>query len=152
MITDPDHICLQMERIGRHNGHIIPHSWYKTITLDSTGCPDYIAMSILAEVLDWYKPTEIFDDAGNHIGWETKFNGDALQKSYSQLSSKLGWSKRQIKEAIDRLVKKKLLIREFRSVMAQGVLLSNVVYLIPIPKEIQKTTCLVSVDQSKKQK
>ena len=59
-MADLNNIVLQ---IGQMNfrGNVIDHGWFKTLTLDN-GKPNMVAISILGEVVYWYKPTEERDE------------------------------------------------------------------------------------------
>ena len=47
-------------QIGQINfrGNVIDHGWFKTLTLDN-GKPNIVAITILGEIVYWYKPTEV---------------------------------------------------------------------------------------------
>lgn len=66
-------------------GNIIPQIWYKQIVRDN-GKPHLLAISILADITYWYRPTEIRDPgSGQFMGFKKKFAGDLLQRSYQQI-------------------------------------------------------------------
>lgn len=96
-------------------GNIIPHLWYKNITF-SSGKPHFVAIALLADIIYWYRPTMIRDDSGMIIGAKTKFKADMLQKSYQAFADTYGFTKRQVKDAVDFLVDHHLLVREFRTI------------------------------------
>ena len=80
-------------------GNVIPATWYKTITTAS-GKADLAAINILSDVLYWYRPSEIRDEAtGDIIAYRKRFSADLLQRSYDQLAEHFGLSKRQAKDA-----------------------------------------------------
>lgn len=55
------------------SGNIIPQVWYRTIIRES-GKPNLTAIIILADIVYWYKPTEIRDEGtGQVIGVRKKF-------------------------------------------------------------------------------
>ena len=84
-------------------GNVIPATWYKTITTAS-GKADLAAINILSDVLYWYRPSEIRDEAtGDIIAYRKRFSADLLQRSYDQLAEHFGLSKRQAKDAVVRL-------------------------------------------------
>ena len=71
-------------------GNIIPPEWYKTITREN-GKPYLLAISLLADIVYWYRPNEVRDQqSGNVIGWQKRFSGDLLQKSYEQYADYYG--------------------------------------------------------------
>ena len=58
------------------SGNIIPQVWYRTIIRES-GKPNLTAIIILADIVYWYKPTEIRDEGtGQVIGVRKKFKSD----------------------------------------------------------------------------
>lgn len=85
-----------VDSIGKINiiGNIIPHTWYKSIHRES-GKPYLNAIIILSDIVYWYRPIELRDEhSGEIIGYKKKFKGDLLQRSYQQLSTMFGISKR----------------------------------------------------------
>jgi hypothetical protein len=134
------------------SGNITPISWYQHIRTaptktKPTGSPDAIAVSILADIMYWYRPTEIRDEAtGNVIGYKEKFAADKLQKSYQSYSDLFGVSKQKVKQSFDLLVKLNLITREFRTIdIKSGLKLSNVMFIEPIIENVSKisTPCKV---------
>jgi hypothetical protein len=98
------------------SGNITPMEWYKTI-LRENGKPYLLAITILSDIVYWFRPTEVRDErTGQVIGWRKKFSGDLLQKSYKQYENLFGESRRSIKAAFDALVELGVVIREFRDV------------------------------------
>ncbi|MCP1178514.1 DnaD domain protein [Bacillus sp. 1663tsa1] len=130
-------------QIGQMNfrGNVIDHGWFKTITLDN-GKPYVIAITILGEVVYWYKPTEIRDEESNHVRYKQKFKADMLQKNYQQLADSFGFTKRQVKDACDYLKDRNLIRIEFRTVFVNGTRCNNVMFIEPVPEEIQKISIL----------
>ena len=64
-----------------------------------------MAITILADLVYWHRPTEVRDErTGEVIGWKKKFHGEMLQKSYQEYANKFGESKKTIKLAFDQLV------------------------------------------------
>ena len=98
------------------SGNITPMEWYKTIVREN-GKPYLLAITILSDIVYWFRPTEVRDErTGQVIGWRKKFSGDLLQKSYKQYENLFGESRRSIKAAFDALVDLGVIIREFRDV------------------------------------
>jgi hypothetical protein len=98
------------------SGNVTPMEWYKTI-LRENGKPYLLAITILSDIVYWFRPTEVRDErTGQVIGWKKKFSGDMLQKSYKQYENLFGESRRSIKAAFDALVDLGVVIREFRDV------------------------------------
>lgn len=98
------------------SGNITPMEWYKTIVREN-GKPYLLAITILSDIVYWFRPTEVRDErTGQVVGWRKKFSGDLLQKSYKQYENLFGESRRSIKAAFDALVDLGVIIREFRDV------------------------------------
>ena len=124
----------------RLEGNITPHSWYKRIKTES-GKTDHVAIAILADVMYWYRPTYERDESTGEIALvKKKFHADKLQKSYRAWADQFGFSKEQVKEACDRLVKAILITREFRDIHTQNGVLSNVMYIEPVVENVRKIT------------
>ncbi|MCC5803884.1 DnaD domain-containing protein [Rossellomorea vietnamensis] len=140
--------CQVADRIGELEivGNIVPHLWYKNITF-SSGKAHFVAITLLADIVYWYRPTMIRDESGMIVGARTKFKGDMLQKSYQAFADTYGFTKRQVKDAIDFLVDHHLLVREFRTISTSSIILSNVMYVQPISgniKRVMEERCNVS--------
>jgi DnaD/phage-associated family protein len=131
--------CTVVDQVGemKIEGNLVPHLWYKNITF-SSGKAHFVAITLLADILYWYRPTLVRDENGYVIGTRTKFKGDMLQKSYQAFADTYGFTKRQVKEAIDFLVDNHLLIREFRTITTASIVLSNVMYLQPVAGNVQR--------------
>lgn len=110
-------------------GNVIPHTWYENIRL-STGKPDLIAITLLSEIVYWYRPTHVKEEAsGRLLGIKKKFKADALQRSYDSFVEQFGFSKKQVREAMDRLEQLGLITRDFRTITSNGINLSNVLFI-----------------------
>ncbi len=133
-------VCEQMKSINIE-GNIIPISWYKHIKTKN-GSIDHVAITLLADIIYWYRPIEIRDQtSGNIIEYKQKFRADKLQKSYGEYAALFGYSKRQVKRAIDNLVDLSLLNREFRNIRTKsGLPINNVMFLEPIIDNIVDLT------------
>jgi DNA-binding Lrp family transcriptional regulator len=111
------------------SGNIIPQMWYKTIVRDS-GKPNLTAIIILADIVYWYKPTEIRDEnTGQVIAVKKKFKSDLLQRSYQQISEQFGISKKEATNAVIFLEKLGVIKRVFRTITINGLVINNVLYL-----------------------
>ncbi|NMH70486.1 DnaD domain protein [Bacillus sp. RO3] len=118
-------------------GNIVPHLWYKNMTF-SSGKAHFVAITLLADIVYWYRPTMIRDDSGKIIGARTKFKGDMLQKSYQAFADTYGFTKRQVKDAVDFLVDHHLVVREFRTISSSSIMLNNVMYVQPIAENVKR--------------
>ena len=77
------------------SGNIIPQVWYRTIIRES-GKPNLTAIIILADIVYWYKPTEIRDEGtGQVIGVRKKFKSDLLREVTSRSANSLGFLKKK---------------------------------------------------------
>jgi DNA-binding Lrp family transcriptional regulator len=111
------------------SGNVIPQIWYRTIVRDS-GKPNLTAIIILADIVYWYKPTELRDEnTGQVVAVKKKFKADLLQRSYQQLSEQFGISKKEATNAIIFLEKLGVVKRIFRTVNINGLVVNNVLYL-----------------------
>ena len=92
------------------SGNIIPVTWYKTIR-KSTGKPNLNAIIILADIVYWYRPTEVRDEmTGELVGLKKKFHADLLQRSYQQIADQFGITKRDATNAVVELEKMKVIV------------------------------------------
>lgn len=132
-----------VDAIGRldFSGNMTPQIWYKTIT-KKTGKAYQLAITLLSDIVYWYKPTIVRDEiSGQVIGWRKKFKGDLLQKTYQQYADLYGESKRTVKAALDRLEELGAINKEFRDVECEnGVTLYNLMYISINEDAIMKLT------------
>ena len=96
--------------IGKLNltGNIIPSIWWQRLRLES-GAPDFTGVMILAEIVN-SKETE-------------------LQRNYQSFADQFGLSKKQVREAMQRLVERKLITTDFRTITQHGIVLNNVLFI-----------------------
>lgn len=65
-------------------GNVIPLNWFKTITT-ANGKPNSTAIMLLSDIVYWYRPKILRDEAtGEFIGIKKRFKADLLQRSYRQ--------------------------------------------------------------------
>lgn len=132
-----------VDRVGTINitGNIIPAIWYKTI-LKSSGKPYLLATAILADIVYWYRPTEIRDrGTGQVSGWKKKFSEDILRQSYQYYADLFGESKKTVKTAMDRLEELGVIKRDFRTVSyGDGLVSNNVMYIELMPDKLYELT------------
>lgn len=134
----PTPVVMAINDIALH-GNITPLTWFHHLTMDD-GKPNLPAITVLADIVYWYRPQELRDEkTGNFIGWKSKFKGDMLQMGYEQFADRFGLTKRQVKDAVNFLIKEEVLRREFRTIQsAAGLLLGNVMFVEPIPEGIKR--------------
>ncbi len=138
--TNINTVCQNMLDL-RVSGNVTPISWYKHIQTETKKPkPDVTAITILSDILYWYTPTIIRDEiTGDFVGIKQKFRADKLQKTYQEYSDIFGFSKNQVKAAIDNLVRKELITREFRNIKTKtGLSINNVMYIEPVLENIVK--------------
>jgi hypothetical protein len=112
-------------------GNIIPHSWYQRITLES-GKPDMPAIVILAEIIYWYRPYQTLDKRGKPL-LRKHFDGDMFQCTAAYFETKFGLTKDQARKALKRLEDAGYIRREYRSIVQQGILRNNIMFIEPVP-------------------
>ena len=139
-----DNTTPEVDAIGAlpFTGTLIPHAWYTALTLPS-GKPDLVAITLLAEVVYWYRPVVERDPAtGEILGRRKKFSADLLQRSYPSFADQFGFTKRQVMEAMYRLEKTYGVIRkELRHLDTPYGRCANVLFVAPIPARIRGITC-----------
>ena len=123
----------------RITGNVIPPRWYREILRDN-GRPDHLAVTLLSDIVYWYRPVEVRDEiTGQVIGLRKKFKGDLLQKTYEQYANQFGESKRTIKAALDRLEALGLIKKVFRDIVLEsGMKIPNVMYIAIHPGRIEE--------------
>ena len=136
-------VCVQVSKIKfDSNINVAPISWYKNIVKD-TGKPDLVATLILSDIWYWYKLSVIIDENTREIiGYKQKFAADKLQRRYSYYQDIYGLSRSQTKRAFDRLVSNELITREFRNITTGNTKLSGVMYVEPIPENVEQISFL----------
>ncbi len=122
-------------------GNVVPREWLLRLKMPN-GAPDAIGALILAEIIFWYRWTEVRDESSQFVlRRERRFKADKLQKSYQQLSHALGFSRQQVRSAVERLEQGGYITKELRNFTAKdGTLLHNVMYLEPVPEAIERLT------------
>lgn len=135
-------ISLSLQEIN-FQGNIIPCSWKNHLKLNNR--VDLNSMYILSEIIFWYRPVILRDEFGQDKYFQ-KFKSDLLQKSYSQLESSLGLTKKQIQDSLDRLEKLGLVKRHFRTIHVQVPsttdfrALNNVMYIEIFIEKVKEIT------------
>lgn len=114
----------------------IPETWYRNIRRGNA--PHGLAILVLWDLLYWYKWSEIRDEgAGLVTGYKKKFRSDLLQRSYTAIAEKFGFSKRQATEIIIFLEKLGVLRRVFRTLKTQDLTVGNVLFIELVPSRIR---------------
>jgi DnaD/phage-associated family protein len=111
------------------SGNVIPLSWFKHIKLPN-GKPDSVGVLLLSDIVYWYRPIELRDEAtGALIGYRKKFAADKLQRSYDGFADVYGYTKDQVKDALKRLEGNKLIDLDFRHPVINGVKYGNLLFI-----------------------
>lgn len=107
--------------IGKLNlsGNIIPSIWWKRLRLESGAC-DFTAVMILSEIAN-SKEIE-------------------LQRNYQSFAEQFDLSKKQVREAMQRLVERKLITTDFRTITQHGIVLNNVLFINVNYQKIEELT------------
>ena len=122
----------QVGKIGL-SGNIIPDAWYKTI-ISRNGKVNLLAVNILADVVYWYRPSEIRDEITGNITYKKKFrHKDFLQKSYKDICEKFNCSEKQAREALKDLENLGVVTRHFKTVETEYGFYPNAMFLELIP-------------------
>lgn len=118
-------------------GNIIPAIWYQHITREN-GKPHLLAINLLADIVYWYRPTEIRDEqTGAVIGYKKKFAADLLQRSYSDIADFFGCSKVEATRAVIALEQLGIIQRDFRTIVVNGVRCNNVLFIRLLPERLK---------------
>lgn len=125
-------------------GNVIPPSWYQHIryTNKRGSYTDHLAVSILADVVYWYRRVEVRDEAtGQIVGWRKKFKNDLFQRSYESYANLFGATLPQTKSSFGLLDSLGLLKLVFRHIKKEnGTPASNVMHIEPIADAIAGIT------------
>ena len=131
-----------VDKIGQMNfqGNVIPETWYSTV-VNSKGNVNCLAIIILADIVYWYRPSEIRSESGLLVNYKKKFNDDFyLQRNYEQISEKFNISKKQARDSIVFLEELGVIKRHFRTIDCMNGKLPNVMFIELIPEILQKLT------------
>ena len=145
-----------VEQIGKMHfeGNLIPHNWYQTERLKlPNGKPNLVAITLLSDIVYWYRPTVIRDETTGHIvEVRQKFAGYRLQKSYRKWGQSFGFSQRQVEDAIAFLKQKGIIDVERQAVITEYGTLPNCAFIEPIPGVIEEMASPVITGDGSRQK
>lgn len=139
-----DNLPKQVQAAGelQLHGALIDDGWLKHIQFDS-GKPHLVAILILAEIVYWYRPSVITDEAtGQVTEIKKKFHEDKLQKKYKDLGNRIGVSKRMAQDACKFLRDMNLITIEQRTVNCKDRKFGNVTFIEPVIENIRKISCM----------
>jgi len=109
-------------------GNITPSDWYEKFT-NSRGRPDLSLISVLSEIVYWYRPKKVKDNQTGKITYVNKFLGDAWQTSYEHFEKKFGFSREKLRRIFVKLEQMGICAREFRNVKLRGQTYNNRLFI-----------------------
>jgi len=110
-------------------GNTIDNQWYKEILFENKK-PHLNAIIILSEIVYWNRPViEKDEKTGDVTTYRNRYKADLLQRSYESFAKQFGLSKRQVKEALDKLEVLGYIKRHFRTVNIDITTLANVLFI-----------------------
>lgn len=109
-------------------GNIIPREWYQNFT-NNRGTPDLSLMSVLSEIVYWYRPKKLKDPNTMAVTYVNKFLGDAWQTSYEHFAKKFGFNREKIRRIFVKLEEMGICAREFRTVKLRGQTYNNRLFI-----------------------
>lgn len=95
----------------------------------------------MADIVYWYRPTEVRDEKTGKITYKKKFRDkDFLQKSYADICNKFNCSEKQVRESLKHLENLGVIQRHFKAVMTGYGKLPNIMFLELFPETLKKLT------------
>jgi DnaA N-terminal domain len=127
---------LPLDNQYQPKGNIIPDEWYKKFT-NVRGAPDLPLISVLAEIVYWYRPKKLRDPVTDETSYVNKFSDDAWQTSYQHFEKKFGFNHEKLRRVFVRLESMGIATREFRTVCIKGQSYNNRLF-VHLNKEFLK--------------
>lgn len=118
-------------------GNIVPHTWYRHLK-HADGKPDLVAITLLSEIVYWYRPGVEKDERGKVVRYYKRFEADKLRKSHGELAEEFGLTKRQVRSALDYLEEFGVITTELRNVKVNGVQCNNVLFIEIVPGKLRE--------------
>ena len=118
-ITDPSYLV---------GGNIIPHQWYQKF-INKRGTPDLPLISVLSEIIYWYRPKRVRDANTGVITYVNKFLSDAWQTSYEHFERKLSFNREKVRKILVKLEQMGICVREFRNIKLRGQIYNNRLFI-----------------------
>ncbi|MBN8522949.1 MAG: hypothetical protein J0M23_03710 [Rickettsiales bacterium] len=119
---------LPLDNQYNFRGNIIPDEWYVRFT-NGRGSPDLPLISILSEIVYWYRPKEIRDPLTGEISYVPKFPEDIWQTSYAHFERKFGFNREKIRKVLVKLETMGIITRIFRNVTLRGQEYNNRLFI-----------------------
>ena len=119
---------LPLDNQYNFRGNIIPDEWYIKFT-NGRGSPDLPLISILSEIVYWYRPKEIRDPITGAISYAPKFPEDIWQTSYAHFERKFGFNREKIRKVLVKLETMGIITRIFRNVTLRGQEYNNRLFI-----------------------
>ncbi len=111
-----------------HPGNIIPSEWYQKFT-NNRGVPDLSLISVLSEIVYWYRPKMVKDSTTGDIAYINKFLGDTWQTSYEHFEKKFSFNREKLRRIFVKLEQMGICSREFRTVKLRGQTYNNRLFI-----------------------
>jgi len=128
-------------------GNVTPHLWYRTLRAtnnkpDPDGKAHLVAITILGEIVYWYRPRiELDHQTGQIVSIHKRFPGDKLRRSIPSFMAKFGLTDRQVRDALDFLAKEVgVITKELRTVGEGDERRGNVLFLEIVPDVLRQIT------------
>ncbi len=139
--------CIQKIETIDYYGNITPKIWYKRIKTEK-GATDFNAITLLAEIVYRYRRIHATDDNGLD-NLKKQFHSDMWQQTNTELADTYDLTKLQVAEALGRLERQGLIIRELRTVKTKRYgKLPNIQFLAPVADKV----CELSWDEKRAKK
>ncbi|MDA5561986.1 DnaD domain protein [Exiguobacterium sp. MMG028] len=118
----------------------IPSAWFKTVVNDK-GRPNTNAIIILAEIVYWYRPSQLKDEVtGEFLGYKKRFKEDLLQKSRKGFEKTFALTKDQVYTALKFLEELGVIKTHLRHVETNTMTLNNVRFIELVPARLKELT------------
>jgi hypothetical protein len=143
-----------VDSIGRMNisGNMIPENWYHHV-LSENGRVDLVALTILADIIYWYKPSANRDCHGRIINMYKKFKSDMLQMYYIAWEKKYNISDRKLRRSVKNLVRLGIIRKDIRTEIRNDFRReSGIVYFEPVPEKIYEITFTLPDNTNREEK
>lgn len=98
------------------NGNVIPNWWYQKFT-NGRGAPDLPLISVLSEIVYWYRPKKAKDSTTGQTPCPSKFAGNVWKTFYEHFETKFGFTREKIRKILVKLETIKIVTRELRTVI-----------------------------------